>query len=118
MDEIRKLWIVLIIATPFWVLGFWGQRIENADRAPGYSVEARGWWAWLMGIRPGRGERVYLGSALLQVWALLYLAVGFLAIWVWDIKTLGSITAVFILVGLPLIGLAASLIIRFRNRQR
>ncbi len=118
MDEIRKLWIVLIIAAPFWGVGLWLQRLGNTDRAPGYSVEAKGWWAWLLGVRPGRGERIYLGAALYQIWALMYLAVGFLAVWVWDMKTLGTITAAFILAGSLLIWLAAKLIVRFGNRRR
>ncbi len=48
----------------------------------------------------------------------MYLAVGFLAVWVWDMKTLGTITAAFILAGSLLIWLAAKLIVRFGNRRR
>jgi len=107
---------VLIVASPFWALGFWGQRLANADHAPGYSIEAKDWWAWLLGIRPGRGERIYLGGALFQIWALLYLAVGFLAVLVGDMKILGSITAVYA-IGFPFIVLIVRLIIRFRNRR-
>lgn len=117
MDEIRKLWIVLIIAAPFWVIGLWLQKVRNTDPAPGYSVEAKGWWVWLLGLRPGRGKRVYLGAAFYQIWALMYLIVGFLASWIWDMKTLGIITLAFLLAGPLLMWLAEKLIVRFWNRQ-
>lgn len=115
MDELRGLVIVLIIAAPFWGIGLWLQRLGNADRAPGYSIEARGWWTWLLGVRPGRGERIYLGAALFQIWALLYLAVGFPAVLVGDMKILGSTTAIYA-IGFPFIVLIVHLIIRFKNR--
>ena len=117
MDELRKLWVVLIVAAPFWSIGLWLQRLANADHAPGYSIEAKGWWAWLLGIRPGKGERIYLGAAFYQVWALLYLITGFLIVWIGNMKTLGSITAIFIFAG-SLLMLIVHLIIRFRSRRQ
>ncbi len=48
----------------------------------------------------------------------MYLAVGFLVAWFWDMKTLGSITAAFILAGPLIIGLVGELISRFWNGRR
>lgn len=118
MDVIRKLWIVLIIAAPFWGVGFWIQRLENSGPPLGYYVEARGWWAWLLGLRPGRGKRVNLGGALYQIWALMFLVVGLLAVWIWDIKALLPVILIFFFLGFPLIWLTGMLIARFWNRQR
>ena len=111
MDIIRGLWIALVVSAPFWFMGFWLQRLGNADRAPGYGVEARGWWAWLFGVQPGGGGRVYLGPSLFQACALLYLIIGFLAVWICDIKILGKITTSFVFVEL-LIGVLEGLFVK------
>jgi len=92
--------------------------MENADHAPGHSVEAKGWWTWLLGVRPERGERIYLGSALFQIWALLYLVVGFLAALVGDVKTVVIVASVFAIAGFPFVGLVMHLLIRFRSRRQ
>ncbi|MBO9371517.1 MAG: hypothetical protein J7575_10625 [Chloroflexi bacterium] len=94
MDKLRYLGLVLIVASSFWALGLWGQRIENALQSPG--VRPKGWWAWLFGIRPGKGEKICMWPALLQIWAVLYLVAGFLTVWAGCTQAFASITVIYI----------------------
>lgn len=113
MDEIRrKVGAVLVCAALYWGAGFLIQRWGNGAR----DVEATGWWVWLLGLRPGRGERIHLRAALWQALALLYLVVGFAVAWFCDVTVLQIVTLVF-LVGSPLVALVMEdLIIRFGKR--
>lgn len=102
-------------------MGFWFQRIENIGPPFGYCVEAGRWWAWFLGLRPGRGKRVNLGGAFLQIWALMGLVIGLLAALVWDTKALTFIILAFWILGYLLFALAGALIVlieKFRNRRR
>jgi len=114
MDEIRNMGLVFILTALFWVLGFWGQRIENALQSPGIKAQGRG--VWLLGIRPRKGEKVYLGPALLQIWALLYLVAGFLAVWFGGTKVFRILTAVYIF-GFPFFGLFVHFILHKRKQR-
>ncbi|MCP4536437.1 MAG: hypothetical protein GY832_04755 [Chloroflexi bacterium] len=100
-NNIAEMWLVFVIAGMLWFPGFLSQKAKNRIRDNDYSVEAKGVWICLMGVRQGRA-RVYLRPASIQVVGLLYLVVGFLTVWFYDVKSVLNFGA--IVAGLGLVG--------------
>ncbi|MGB9873159.1 MAG: hypothetical protein ACPLYD_16070 [Anaerolineae bacterium] len=85
MDEFRTLLaVILVIPVPLWMAGFWGQRLGNTGHLPDWLyIKSKRRWAVFLGVRSWRGEKIYLGPALIQTMALLYTAVISIIVGIW-----------------------------------
>lgn len=85
---------MLVLSGMVWFPGFLLQKTNNVSCKDDYSIPAEGIWVWFLGMRPGKG-RVYLRPASVQILALLYLLVGFLAVLFCDTEILRKHPAFF-----------------------
>lgn len=116
-SRMAGIWVVLVVAALFWLMGFWNQKANNAANSGDYSIKGRGLWTYLLGIRPGV-ERVYLRSAYLQLLGLVYLVVGLLTVLFHNVKLLRTVTLGVIGMGLlggTLVWMIADLVARSKH---
>lgn len=73
-------WGNFIFSSMFWLGGFYVQKTSNSRKLSGYRFRSKHLWIWLLGLRPGK-DCVYIGPAILQIWALIALVSGFVAIY-------------------------------------
>jgi hypothetical protein len=74
-NVLMRILAVIFIFTCLWVSGFILQRTNSSSHSSDYSLENKGKWVLLLGLRPGKG-RVYIRFAFVQLVAILFLLVG------------------------------------------
>ena len=100
-QNLAEIWLVLVVAGILWGPGFWSQRIYNRIHGDDYNVRSKTFLTYLIGVRPRR-ENVYLRPASVQIVGLIYLLVGLVAVWFYDVKGVLNLGA--IVTGLGLVG--------------
>ena len=117
---IKGMILALCVALVPWALGCWIQRIDNEAHPPYLSFPAKSSWTLLLGVRPWRGERIYLRSLWLHITGILCFVLGSFASWLFDRKTAAAIIAGTLIVGLVGGSLAwnvARLIVKARSAR-
>lgn len=76
-------WGSFILSAMPWLIGFYAQKMRNIQNWKTQGFKSKRLWIWFLGLRPGK-DYVYIGPAILQIWALIALISGFVAIYFWD----------------------------------
>ncbi|RMG80950.1 MAG: hypothetical protein D6712_17195 [Chloroflexi bacterium] len=75
-------WGSFILSAMPWLIGFYAQKMNNYQLSDAYRFKSGRLWVWLLGLQPNK-DYVYIGPAIFQIWALLALFSGFVAIYFW-----------------------------------
>ncbi len=103
-ERIAEIWIAFVFGGGLWLIGFYGQRTNNAYDSISDGLTVNGFCAYLFGVRPKK-ERLHLRIATLQALGLAYLAFVAVAVWFWDAETVRRVGLAGFVSGLAAVGL-------------
>lgn len=102
--KVGLYWGILILSVMPWLIGLYGQKVNNVQKSNAYRFKSNSLGIWLLGLRPGKGY-VYIGPAIFQIWAIIAFVTGSIAIYFWGSNGLRMVIYIVYLGGIGIMAL-------------